>query len=68
MKQKIGICCDHYKVEMFKQELQKAGIEVFLITPGKLFTVITVMSYQPLVKPVVDKVTQHFIDLYQKKN
>ena len=68
-KQKIGIICDSYKTEMFKEELAKADIEIVSISPlMKGVDTITVFSYQRLVKPITDKVTQYFIDLYKKQN
>lgn len=68
-KQKIAIVCDEYKLEMFKEELAKANIEIVSISPFmKGICTIVVFSFQPLVKLVVDKVTQHFIDLYKKNN
>ena len=66
---KIGIVCDDYKLEKFKEELDAAGI---IFTVKGNFTsksiIITCESEQHIVKPVVDKVTQYFIDKYKKSN
>lgn len=68
-KQRIGIVCDDYKLEMFKEELAKAGIEIVSIGPMMNgVAIVTVFSFQPIIKPIVDKVTQHFIDKYRKEN
>lgn len=65
---RIGIMCDDYKVEMFKEELTKANIIFNIEGSTRGFTTITCISEQHLVKPIVDKVTQYFIDKYKKQN
>lgn len=39
---KMGIACDHYKVDYFKEQLKANGYNNFEVTKGKDFTVITV--------------------------
>jgi hypothetical protein len=69
VKQKIGTVCDDYKVAMFKEEFEKANIEIISIKPfTKGTTIFTCFSEQSLVKPIADKVTQYFIDKYKKGN
>lgn len=68
-KQKIGIVCDNYKVRMFREEFEAAGIEIVSAVPNKdLFTVITVFDRQERIKPIVDKVTQYYLDYYKTNN
>lgn len=66
---KIGIVCDDYKLKMFKEELDAANI---VYTVKSKFTansvIITCESEQHIIKPIVDKVTQYFIDKYKKLN
>lgn len=67
-QQKIGIVCDNYKVEMFEAEFKAASI---VYTKGPFTgntTFFTSFSKQSIIKPIVDKVTQHFIDKYKKGN
>jgi hypothetical protein len=65
---KIAVVCDDYKVDMFTLEFNAAGltftVEKFM-AQSYLFTV---MSEQHIVAPIVNKVTQHFIDKYKNKN
>lgn len=68
MQQKIGTVCDNYKVEMFEEEFKKAGI-VYTKQPfTKNTTAFTCYSEQRIIKPIVDKVTQHFMNKYRKEN
>ena len=67
-QQKIGTICDNYKVEMFEDEFKKAGIVYTKAPLTKDTTVFTSFSKQSIIKPIVDKVTQHFIDKYKKNN
>lgn len=63
----VGIICDNFKLDKFQEELDKLGIS-YTIRPmrGKT-SVIDCKSEQSIIKPVVDKVTQYFIDLNKKK-
>ena len=36
---KVGIACEHYKVERFKRDLTVAGSE-FTVAPGKIATIV----------------------------
>jgi hypothetical protein len=66
---KIAIVCDKYKLAEFEKELKAANIHY--INKGELVKgVITLVCFseQVLVKPIVDKVTQYFIDKYKKEN
>lgn len=68
---KIGILADNYKVEMFKKELTAAGIHFYIDekVSTEHFTSFVCISEQHIVKPIVDKVTQFFINHYkQTKN
>lgn len=67
---KIGIVCDDYKVEMFKQELTAAGV-AFDYKPftKKGLTIFTCISEQHIIGPITDKVTQWWTDHFkQTKN
>lgn len=64
---KIGIICDNYKVEMFKQELDKAGVSYTYKTFGPSITAFTCISEQHIIKPITDKVTQYWIDYFKNK-
>lgn len=70
MPQKIGIVCDNYKVKMFEDEFKKAGIEYTKIPQPftESSTVFTCISEQHIIRPIVDKVTRHFINKYKKNN
>lgn len=66
---KIGIICEGYKVDMFKQELDAAGVSYVVENEeyGPLRP-ITCISEQYIVGPITDKVTQYWIDYYKKSN
>lgn len=67
---KIGIVCDDYKVEMFKQELEAAGV-IYDFAPFtvKGLTIFTCISEQCIIGPITDKVTQYWVDHFkQRKN
>lgn len=65
---KIGTICDNYKVQMFEKGFTDAHI---IISEIKALTATTSLivchSEQYIVKPIVDKVTQYFIDNPPKK-
>jgi hypothetical protein len=66
---KIGIICDAYKVEMFKQELDAAGI-IYTIEEQKIagkLVVFTCISEQHIIGPITDKVTRYWIDYFKSK-
>lgn len=68
-KNKIGTVCDNYKLEMLLKEFKDAGIEVLSHKPfTKDTTAIFCFALQSKVKPIVDKVTQHFFNKYSKDN
>lgn len=64
---KIGIICEDFKLEKFEQELTDAKIIYTIESNNNGIVAICCISEQHLVKPVVDKVTQHFIDLFNSK-
>jgi hypothetical protein len=66
---KIATICDNYKVEMFRDEFNKAGI-IFTEKPFTKDTTCftTIGTPQSKIKPIVDRVTQYFIDKYKKQN
>lgn len=60
---KVGIVCDDYKVEMFKQELEAAGIVYIVSDNHGEFVAITCLTAKPeKVQAIVEKVTKHFED------
>lgn len=68
---KIGIICDNYKVEMFKQELTAAGV-IFNIesTIGKIpkgYTAITCISEQYIIGPITEKVTRYWVEYFKRQ-
>jgi hypothetical protein len=65
---KVAIVCDDYKEEMFKEELTKADILYTTTPPSNKIVVFTCYAEQDVVKPIVDKVTQFFIDKYKNEN
>jgi hypothetical protein len=65
---KIGTVCDNYKVKMFKEEFEKAGIEYTVKPFSTSASLFTCESEQHIIKPIVDRVTQCFIDKYKKNN
>lgn len=65
---KIGIVCDNFKVDMMSKELRAAGIVFSTTQYKKGITAFVCLSEQHLVKPIVDKVTQHFLDKKAKLN
>lgn len=45
-KIKGGVAVDAYKVRTYKRAIKEAGFEIESVTPGKQFTVITVLIYE----------------------
>jgi len=65
---KIGVVCDDYKVDMFTQEFNALGL-VYTVEKFTADTYIfTVMGEQSVIRPIVTKVTQYFIDKYKNHN
>lgn len=65
---KIGTVCDNFKVVMFMDEFNKANIPYTLREFTKRTVMFTCESEQAIIKPIVDKVTQYFIDQAIPKN
>jgi len=65
---KIGIICDGFKKKKFEEELKAANIPYEIVgkTSDRIIT-ISCTSEQHIVKPIVDKVTQYFIDQAKEK-
>lgn len=66
--EKIGTVCDDYKVDKFKEEFDKAGIEYTIQKFTTNTTLFITISKQSIIKPIVDNVTQYFIDKAKKRN
>ena len=66
--EKIGTVCDDFKVEKFKEEFDKAGIKYETRKFTATTTLFTVISEQSIIGPIVDNVTQFFIDKARKRN
>lgn len=68
---KIGIICDDYKVEMFKQELTAAGvtfeIEDKMQKIAKGYTAITCISEQHIIGPITEKVTRYWSEHFKRQ-
>lgn len=61
MKQKIGT--------IFLEEFKKANVWVLSVSPFTAgTTAIICYGEQVIIKPIVDKVTQHFIERYKQQN
>ena len=68
---KIGIICDTYKVEMFKQELTAAGViftvETEMKDIPKGYTTITCISEQHIIGPITEKVTRYWTEYFKRQ-
>lgn len=63
---KIGVVCDNYKVQKFEEEFNKKGIKFSSAPFTKFATLFTCESEQNIIQPIVDNVTQFFIDKYTR--
>lgn len=63
IEQKIGTVCDNYKVSMFEEEFKRARVDYTKGFFTKNTTIFITFSKQSVIKPIVDKVTQHFINM-----
>ena len=62
---KIGISCEHYKVEKFKQELTDNGFTDFKVTSGLKLCVITINAPEASISEI-QNICQGVVDYFHR--